>query len=237
MTDKLISQDELARKFDHTNLQQEATESDIALLCREAAEHGFFAVCVNPSYVRRVRDLLRKTSVKVCTVVGFPLGANTTGIKLAETEEALHDGDDEIDVVMNVGLFKTGKIKEVKTELQKIASSVKSAGANRICKVIVGAGLLNAAEIELTCTIVNHSGADFIKTSTGFSKAGGATIEAVEIMNRHRGRLRIKAAGGIRNLHTALALLRAGADRLGASQSVSILKELQQMYVEQSSRS
>ena len=237
MIDKLLSKIELARKFDHTNLQQEATESDITLLCKEAAENGFFTVCVNPSYVRLVRDLLRKTSVKVCTVVGFPLGANTTGIKLAETEEALRDGADEIDVVMNVGLFKSGKIKEVETELQKIASSVQSASADRICKVIVEAGLLNAAEIELTCKIVNHSGADFIKTSTGFSKAGGATIEAVEIINRRRGRLKIKAAGGIRNLNTALALLRAGADRLGASQSVSILKEFQQVYVEQSSRS
>ena len=237
MTYKLISKDELAGKFDHTNLQQEATESDIALLCKEAAEHGFFAVCVNPSHVQRVRDLLRKTSVKVCTVVGFPLGANTTGTKLAETEEALHDGADEIDVVMNVGLFKSGKIAEVETELQQVASSVQSAGVDRICKVIVEAGLLNAAEIELTCKIVNHSGADFIKTSTGFSKAGGATIEAVEIINRYRGRLKIKAAGGIRNLNTALALLRAAADRLGASQSVSILQELQQTYVEQSSRS
>jgi deoxyribose-phosphate aldolase len=237
MTDKLISKDELARKFDHTNLQQEATESDIALLCKEAVENGFFTVCVNPSYVRRVRDLLRKTSVKVCTVVGFPLGANTTGTKLAETEEALHDGADEIDVVMNVGLFKSGKIKEVETELQKIARNVQSAGVDRLCKVIVEAGLLNAAEIELACKIVNQSGADFIKTSTGFSKAGGATIEAVEIMNRNRGRLKIKAAGGIRNLNTALALLRAGADRLGASQSVTILKEFQQTYVEQSSRS
>ncbi len=237
MTDKLISKDDLARKFDHTNLQQEATESDIALLCKEAAENGFFAVCVNPSYVRRVRDLLRKTSVKVCTVVGFPLGANTTGTKLAETAEALHEGTDEIDVVMNVGLFKSGKIAEVETDLRQIASSVQSAGADRICKVIVEAGLLSAAEIELTCKIVNHSGADFIKTSTGFSKAGGANIEAVQIMSRYRGRLKIKAAGGIRNLNTALALLRAGADRLGASQSVSILKELQQMYVEQSSRS
>jgi deoxyribose-phosphate aldolase len=165
------------------------------------------------------------------------LGANTTGTKLAETEEALHDGADEIDVVMNVGLFKSGKIKEVETELQKIARNVQSAGVDRLCKVIVEAGLLNAAEIELACKIVNQSGADFIKTSTGFSKAGGATIEAVEIMNRNRGRLKIKAAGGIRNLNTALALLRAGADRLGASQSVTILKEFQQTYVEQSSRS
>jgi deoxyribose-phosphate aldolase len=237
MTNRMISKDELAGKFDHTNLQQEATESDIALLCKEAGEHGFFAVCVNPSYVRLVRDLLRKTSVKVCTVVGFPLGANTIGTKLTETEEALREGADEIDVVMDVGLFKSGKIAAVETELQKIASSVQSAGADKVCKVIVESGLLNAAEIELTCTIVDHSGADFIKTSTGFSKAGGATIEAVEIMNRHRGRLKIKAAGGIRSLDTALALVRAGADRLGASQSVSILKELQHMYVNQSSRS
>ena len=233
----MISKDELACKFDHTNLQQEAAESDIALLCKEAAENGFLAVCVNPSYVRMVRDRLRKTSVKVCTVVGFPLGANTTATKLAETEAALHEGANEIDVVMNVGLFKSGKIAEVETELRQTASSVKSAGADRTCKVIVEAGLLNAAEIELTCKIVNHSGADFIKTSTGFSKAGGATIEAVEIMNRHRGRLKIKAAGGIRNLNTALALLRAGADRLGASQSVAILKELQHKYVDLSLRS
>jgi deoxyribose-phosphate aldolase len=243
MTDKLISKDDLACKFDHTNLQQEATESDIALLCKEAAACGFFAVCVNPSYVQMVRDLLRKTSVKVCTVVGFPLGADTTGTKLAETEEALHEGADEIDVVMNVGLFKSGKIAEVETELGKVASSVKSAGADNVCKVIVETGLLNAAEIELTCKIVNHSGADFIKTSTGFSKAGGATIEAVEltiyallIFNRLGGCLNKKAAGGIRNLNTALALLRAGADRLGASQSVAILDELQHMYVDQSSR-
>src|SRR5246127_1638450 len=119
MTDKLISKDELAREFDHTNLQQEATESDIALLCDEAAACGFVAVCVNPSYVQMVRDRLRKTSVKVCTVVGFPLGANTTATKLAETEEALREGADEIDVVMNVGLFKSGKIAEVETELGK----------------------------------------------------------------------------------------------------------------------
>ena len=229
MTDKLISKDELARKFDHTNLQQEATESDITLLCQEAAGHGFFAVCVNPFYTRLVRNLLRNTPIKVCTVVGFPLGANTTGTKLTETEEALRNGADEIDVVMNVGLFKGGKVAEAETELRQIASSVKSVGTDRLCKVIVEAGLLNAAEIELACQIVNRSGADFIKTSTGFSKAGGATVQAVEIMNRHRGKLKIKAAGGIRNLDRAQALLRAGADRLGASQSVAILNQLQRM--------
>jgi deoxyribose-phosphate aldolase len=232
----LISKDELARKFDHTNLQQDATEAAILLLCREAAECGFFAVSVNPCYVPLSRDALSGTSVKICTVIGFPLGANTTGTKLAETEEALRNGADEIDMVMNVGRFKSGKIGEVETELRQIVGAVKSAGVNKVCKVIVETALLNAREIELACSLVNQSGADFIKTSTGFSKAGGATIEAVEVINRHRGKLKVKAAGGIRNLTTVLAMLRAGADRIGASQSVSILEELQQTHAAESIR-
>jgi len=231
--DRLTSKDELAHKFDHTNLQQDATEADITLLCREAAKCGFFAVCVNPCYVGLARDLLSGPSVKVCTVTGFPLGANTARTKLAETEEALRHGADEIDVVMNVGLFKSGKTAEVETELGQIVSTIKSVGVNKICKVIIESAVLNAKEIELACKIVHNSGADFIKTSTGFSKAGGASIEALEIINRYRGELRIKAAGGIRNLHMALAMLRAGADRLGASQSVSIVEELQRTHAGQ----
>jgi deoxyribose-phosphate aldolase len=227
----LISTDELARKFDHTDLRQDATEAHIALLCKEAVEYTFFAVCLNPCYVGLAHDLLSDTSVKVCTVVGFPLGANRTRTKLAETEEALRDGAHELDVVMNVGLFKSCKIAEVETELRQIVSAIKSVSANKICKVIVETGLLSPKEIEIACHIVNQSGADFIKTSTGFSKAGGATIEVLETINRHRGKLKVKAAGGIRNLDTALAMLRAGADRLGASQSVSILAELQQAHI------
>jgi deoxyribose-phosphate aldolase len=230
----LISKDELAGKFDHTNLQQDATETDIALLCGEAAARRFFAVCVNPYCAALARDLLSDTSVRVCTVVGFPLGANTTGTKLAETEQALREGVDEIDVVMNVGLFKSRKTVEVETELRQIVGEIKSAGMDKISKVIVETGVLSDKEIELACKIVNQSGADFIKTSTGFSKAGGATIEALQIINRHRGRLKVKAAGGIRNLQMALAMLGAGADRLGASQSVSILEELQQLYIKKS---
>lgn len=231
----MISKDELARKFDHTNLQQEATEGDITRLCEEAVRCGFFAVCVNPCYARLARKLLSGTSVKVCTVVGFPLGANTASIKVAETEEALGQGADEIDVVMNVGRFRSGRTAEVEAELRQIVDKIKSAGASKICKVIVETALLSSKEIEVACKIVNQSGADFIKTSTGFSKAGGATMEALEIIHQHRGKLKVKAAGGIRDLHTALAMLRAGADRLGASQSVSILEELQKMRVDQSS--
>ena len=229
----MISKEELARKFDHTNLQQDATEGDITRLCQEAVRCGFFAVCLNPCYVRLARNLLSVSSVKVCTVVGFPLGAGTTSIKIAEAKEALRDGADEIDVVMNVGLFKSAKTAEVENELRQIVDKIRSAGASKVCKVIIETGLLSPKEIEVACKIVNQSGADFIKTSTGFSKAGGATIEALEIINRHRGRLKVKAAGGIRNLDTALAMLRAGADRLGASQSVSILEELQKMHVAQ----
>jgi deoxyribose-phosphate aldolase len=236
MADKLISRDELARKFDHTNLQQDATESDITILCTEAAEHGFFAVCLNPCYVKLARDLLSDTSVNVCTVVGFPLGANITKTKQAEAEDALRNGADEIDVVMNVGLFKSSKTGEVEAELKQIVATIKSVGATKICKVIIETGLLSAKEIELACRIVNESGADFVKTSTGFSKAGGASIEALEVINRHRGRLKVKAAGGIRNLDAALAVLRAGADRLGASQSVSIVEELQQTHANRSNR-
>lgn len=137
---------------------------------------------------------------------------------------------------MNVGRFKSGKTTEVESELWQIVSAVKSVGANKICKVIVETALLNTREIEFACDLVNQSGADFIKTSTGFSKAGGATLEALEVINRHRGKLKVKAAGGIRNLTTVLAMLRAGADRIGASQSVSILEELQQTHAAESIR-
>lgn len=232
----MISEDELARKFDHTNLQQDATQADITLLCKEAVGCGFFAVCLNPCYVVLARDLLSGTSVKICTVIGFPLGANRTSTKLAETAQALRDGADEIDVVMNVGLFKSRKLGEVEAELQEIVSAVKSVGVSKICKVIIETSLLNVREIELACGIVDQSGSDFIKTSTGFSKAGGASIEALEIINHHRGKLRIKAAGGIRDLSTALAMLRAGADRLGASQSVTIIEELQKAHAGQGDR-
>jgi deoxyribose-phosphate aldolase len=223
-----ISESDLAGKFDHTNLQPDATPANIELLCKEAKEHGFFAVCINPCYVRLAHEVLAGTPVKVCTVVGFPLGANSRSTKLFEAEVALGDKADEIDMVMNIGLFKSGRVKEVTEEIAAVVSKVKSAGPEKIAKVIIESALLTANEIEVACKIVVDSGADFIKTSTGFSRAGGATIEALNIINRHRGKLKVKAAGGIRDLNTALSMLRAGADRLGASSSVSILRELRE---------
>lgn len=223
-----ISAANLASKVDHTNLQPDATAADIELLCREAKDHSFFAVCINPCYVRLARNVLSGSPVKVCTVVGFPLGANASSTKQAETETALRDGAEEIDMVMNIGGFKSGQTAEVIEEIRQIVSIVKSAGAEKICKVIVESALLTSSEIERACKMVNAGGADFIKTSTGFSKAGGATVEAVNLMNRNRGKLKVKAAGGIKDLNTALAMLYAGADRLGTSRSVAILAELRE---------
>jgi len=223
-----ISEANLASKFDHTNLQPDATAADIELLCREAKDHDFFAVCINPCYVRLARNVLSGSPVKVFTVVGFPLGANASSTKLAETETGLRDGAEEIDMVMNIGAFKSGRTAEVIEEIRQVVRIVKSAGAEKICKVIVESALLTSSEIEQACKIVNTAGADFIKTSTGFSKAGGATIEAVDLMNRNRGKLKVKAAGGIKDLNTALSMLYAGADRLGSSRSVAILAELRE---------
>jgi deoxyribose-phosphate aldolase len=223
-----ISEADLASKFDHTNLQPDATMADIELLCKEAKDHGFLAVCINPCYVRLAREVLVGSPVKVCTVVGFPLGANARSTKLLEAEVALNDKADEIDVVMNIGWFKSGRSAEVAEEIGQIVTAAKSARADEIVKVIIESALLMPDEIKLACQVVNQSGADFIKTSTGFSRAGGATLEALKIINVHRGKLKVKAAGGIKDLSTALAMLQTGVDRLGASSSVSILSELRE---------
>jgi deoxyribose-phosphate aldolase len=223
-----ISESEFAGKFDHTNLQPEATVADIELLCTEAKDHNFFAVCVNPCYVRLARDVLAATPVRVCTVIGFPLGANCRSTKLFETEVALGDGADEIDMVMNIGFFKSGRLAEVTQEIGEVVRKVKSGDPEKIAKVIIESALLTPREVELACKIVGDNGADFIKTSTGFSRAGGTTLEALQIINLHRGKLKVKAAGGIKDLKTALLMLDAGADRLGASSSVSILRALRE---------
>ena len=223
-----ISESDLAGKFDHTNLQPEATLANIELLCTEAKNHNFFAVCINPCHVRFARDLLAGTPVRVCTVIGFPLGANCGSTKLYETEVALGDRADEIDVVMNIGFLKSGRLGEVTQEIGEVVRKVKSGDPEKIAKVIIESALLTPREIELACKVAGDTGADFIKTSTGFSRAGGATLEALKIINLHRGKLKVKAAGGIKDLKTALLMLGAGADRLGASSSVSILRELRE---------
>lgn len=214
--------DELAPCIDHTLLRPEATYADVARLCQEAAQYGFASVCLNPVHVGAAASLLAGTSVAVCTVVGFPLGATTTAVKVFETREALQQGAREIDMVIHVGALKSGDLGAVETDIGSVAAAC---GRGALLKVIIEAALLDDEEKVRACAVARLAGADFVKTSTGFGP-GGATIADVELMRRTVGdALGVKAAGGIRDRETAERMLRAGADRIGASASVKILAQ------------
>lgn len=211
----------LASIIDHTLLKPEATASDIDRLCREALEAGFAAVCVNPWWVSRAADRLKGSGVQVCTVVGFPLGATTTEAKAAETVRAVADGASEIDMVMNIGAFKSGDRQGVEEDIRRVVLAAEG----RTVKVILETGLLDEEEIRLACELAKAGGAHFVKTSTGFGP-GGATVEAVRIMRETVGReMGVKASGGIRNLAAAKKMISAGANRIGTSSGVAILGE------------
>ncbi|MGE5628537.1 MAG: deoxyribose-phosphate aldolase [Solirubrobacterales bacterium] len=211
--------EELAKYIDHTILKPEAVESEIINLCREAVEYGFASVCINPYHVKFASEILKDSKVKVCTVIGFPLGANTTEVKVFETMDALKNGADEIDMVINIGKLKEQNYDYVGTEISKIAEVVKGKG---ILKVIVETCLLSKDEIIKISEIVRDSGADFIKTSTGFSK-DGAKVDDIKLMKSILlDTIGIKASGGIRDKETAVAMIEAGATRIGASASVKI---------------
>jgi deoxyribose-phosphate aldolase len=213
-----------AAYFDHTLLRPTATEQEIVQLCKEATAHSFFSVCVNPCWLAICKSLLSNSSVKLCTVVGFPLGANDTLTKLKETEEALSNGAQEIDCVINLGFLKSGKTKLVQQELQEIHSLC---AGTALVKVIVESGILSHEELLSAITLVNNSSAEFIKTSTGFA-AVGATEDAVKTMRQFgRGGLQIKASGGIKTAQDFQKYTKLGATRIGASQSVAILQELE----------
>ncbi|HXF70449.1 MAG TPA: deoxyribose-phosphate aldolase [Thermoflexus sp.] len=214
----------LAAQIDHTLLRPEATPADIDRLCEEALRYGCAAVCVNPIYVARAAARLAGTPIKVATVVGFPLGASLTATKVAEATLALSQGAQEIDVVMPIGLLKAGEIEMVRADLQAVAAVCHAAGA--LCKVILETGLLTPEEKTLAARLAVEAGADFVKTSTGFGP-GGATIEDVALLRRVVGpSIGVKAAGGIRTAEQALAMLEAGASRLGTSATVAILEAL-----------
>lgn len=212
---------DFAKMIDHTILKPEATKQDVEKLCREASEYGFHSVCVNSSFVYYCAQLLKDSNVKVCTVVGFPLGAMSTAGKVAETLTAVEDGAEEIDMVIHVGMVKSRDWDYVK---QDISSVVEAAGDGAIVKVILETCLLTDDEKEYACRICKESGAAFVKTSTGFS-VGGAAAEDVALMRRTVGvGVGVKASGGIRSLETALDMVRAGADRLGTSSGIAILE-------------
>jgi len=214
---------DLAACIDHTLLRPEASRVQIEQLCREAIEYGFYGVCVNGSWVRLARELLEDSDVRVVCVVGFPLGAAAADVKRFETEAAIDDGADEIDVVLNIGRLKEGDESYVLRELRDVVEAAQ----DHVVKVIIETGLLTEEEKVRACHCVLDSGAHFVKTCTGFGPSG-ATINDVQLLREIVGpRFGVKAAGGIRDAYTALAMLRAGANRLGTSASVSIIKGVQ----------
>jgi deoxyribose-phosphate aldolase len=219
------NQEDIARYIDHTLLKPDATQEQIIQLCQEAKEYQFASVCINPYWVSFCKDQLKNTDVKVCTVIGFPLGANTTVVKVAEALQAIEDGADEVDMVMNISALKSGKTVDVETDIRAVTEAVKKATQNnRIqVKVILETCLLRDKEKILACELSEKAGADFVKTSTGFS-SGGATVEDVKLMKKTVGsRMEVKASGGIRDIQTALAMIQAGATRIGTSSGVKIV--------------
>jgi len=211
----------LARMIDHTLLKPEATRQQIEQLCQEAQQYGFASVCVNPSYVKLCTERLRDSSVKVCTVIGFPLGATTTSTKVHETEQAIRDGAREVDMVINVGMLKSGEYAYVENDIRAVVAVARRHGV--LVKVILETGLLTDEEKVKACVLAQRAGADFVKTSTGFSK-GGATVGDIALMRKVVGSaLGVKASGGVRSQEEARALVASGADRIGASASIKIV--------------
>ncbi|RLC90973.1 MAG: deoxyribose-phosphate aldolase [Chloroflexi bacterium] len=219
----VLKKDEIARFIDHTLLKPEATPAQIERLCDEARRYGFAAVCVNPVYVRLAAERLQGAEVAVCSVVGFPLGATTTAAKVYEARQALADGASELDMVIHVGALKAGDYERAQEDIAAVADVCHKGGA--LLKVIIETALLDDAEKVTACRLAQAAGADFVKTSTGFA-GGGATAEDVRLMRQTVGpRMGVKAAGGIRSYADALAMIEAGANRIGASAGVRIVEQ------------
>src|SRR5436853_2754735 len=213
----------VASMIDHTLLKPDATRKDIDALCREAAEYKFASVCVNPTWVALCASLLQGSGVKVCSVVGFPLGATTADTKHYETRRAIFDGAREIDMVINVGALKSGDLRLVERDIEAVTSPCREAGATS--KVIIEAALLTDEEKVTASTIAKAAAADFVKTSTGFGP-GGATVADVALMRRVVGdEMGVKAAGGVRDFPSLEAMVAAGASRIGASAGVKIVQQ------------
>ncbi len=214
----------IASYIDHTILKAEATQDQVALLCDEAAQYGFASVCVNSSWVAFCAERLKGAGIKVCSVVGFPLGAMETEAKAFEARTAIDRGASEIDMVINVGKLKSGDAEYVRKDIRALRAAC---GPGIVLKVILETCLLNDEEKVLVCRMAAEEKADFVKTSTGFSK-GGATVEDVALMRRTVGpSMGVKASGGVRSYEDAAAMIKAGASRIGASSSVAIVSGAQ----------
>ncbi|MGM9956208.1 MAG: deoxyribose-phosphate aldolase [Peribacillus sp.] len=210
-----------AKLIDHTLLKADATEKEIVRLAEEAKEYGFASVCVNPQWVSLAAKELEGSDVKVCTVIGFPLGASTTAVKVFETQDAISNGAEEVDMVINIGLLKAGNDDAVEADMKAVANA---AHGKALLKVIIETCLLTEEEKVRACQLVVNAGADYVKTSTGFS-TGGATVEDVTLMRKVVGpELGVKASGGIRDKNDLEKMAKAGATRIGASSGVKIMQ-------------
>ena len=213
---------EIAKLIDHTLLKADASKEGIQKLCEEAKEYEFASVCIHPTWVNFASQLLKGTSVKVCTVIGFPLGATTSDVKSYETKNAIDNGATEIDMVINIGALKDRNLELVKKD---IVAVVQAASEKAIVKVIIETCLLSDEEKVLACEMAVRAGAQFVKTSTGFS-TGGATVEDIMLMRKTVGpHIGVKASGGIKTADDASKMVQAGASRIGASSGIKIVKE------------
>jgi deoxyribose-phosphate aldolase len=213
----------VAPYIDHTILKATTVVDDINKLCSEALQYKFAAVCVPPPFVKTAKDVLQGSDVKVATVIGFPFGYSITAAKLKEVEQALEDGADELDVVLNISAVKNGLWTELEAEIKALITAVHENG--KIVKVIIESGVLSDQEIISCCRICSKYGSDFVKTSTGYAETG-ATLAAVQLMRANLpSHIRIKASGGIKTFEAAKQFIEAGADRIGCSAGVSIIKQ------------
>ncbi|PTL39235.1 deoxyribose-phosphate aldolase [Alkalicoccus saliphilus] len=207
--------------IDHTLLKPETTKEQVLELCREAAEYGFASVCVNPTWVKTCAEELKNSNAKVCTVIGFPLGANTPEVKAFETKDAIKNGAEEVDMVLNIGALKDGSLELVEQDMRAVQ---EAAEGKALTKVILETCLLTDDEKRTACSIAVKAGLDFVKTSTGFS-FGAATVEDVKLMREAVGdKAGVKASGGVKTKEDAQAMIDAGATRIGASAGVAIVK-------------
>ncbi|MCM3572188.1 MULTISPECIES: deoxyribose-phosphate aldolase [Mesobacillus] len=215
---------DLARMIDHTLLKANATEAEIVKLAEEAKEYKFASVCVNPTWVQKAAEILKDAEeVKVCTVIGFPLGATTSETKAFETKNAIENGATEVDMVINIGALKDKQYDLVEKDIKAVVDAAKG---KALTKVIIETCLLNDEEKEIACKLSVKAGADFVKTSTGFS-TGGATVEDIALMRKTVGPdVGVKASGGVRSLEDAQNMIEAGATRIGASSGVAIVNGL-----------
>ena len=220
----MITKKSIAAMIDHTLLKPDASAEQIARLCAEAREYSFASVCVNPSYVPQCAQALEGSPVKVCTVIGFPLGATTSAAKAFEAKEAVDNGAGEVDMVVNVGRIKSGDWDYVQADIRAVVEAVKG---RALTKVIIETCLLTDDEKVKVCAIAKAAGADFVKTSTGFS-TGGAKVEDIALMRRTVGpEMGVKASGGIHNAAEAKAMIEAGATRIGASAGIAIVNGIE----------